>query len=63
MYADVNHFRFIMRNLLSNAIIFSRSGGTIEIEVMDFYQPGFFVISVKDRTAEIHTERSVGGGI
>lgn len=52
-----------MRNLLSNAIIFSRSGGTIEIEVMDFYQPGFFVISVKDRTAEIHTERSVGGGI
>ncbi len=57
IYADINHFRFIMRNLLANAIKYSRAGGTIDIEMMDFYQPGFIVFSVKDSGIGMNREK------
>lgn len=47
LYADANHFEFIIRNLLSNAIKFSYEGGTISIDGK-ISSPGEAILSVKD---------------
>ncbi len=47
LYADANHFEFIIRNLLSNAIKFSYEGGTISIGAK-IPSPGEAILSVKD---------------
>lgn len=57
IYADVNQFRFIMRNLLFNAIKFSRTAGTIEINVQPAKQPDFTIFSIKDSGMGIAREK------
>lgn len=49
MHGDINHFEFITRNLISNAIKFSHPGGVIEIAA-DSGGPGAneVIFSVKD---------------
>src|SRR5690606_36021038 len=48
IYADENHFKFIMRNLVSNAVKFTDTGGKVEINAT--HQPGedYITFSVKD---------------
>ncbi len=46
-FADTNHFSFIIRNLLANAIKFTQKGGTIRIYAMD-YKKGLLKICVAD---------------
>ncbi|MBW4888931.1 HAMP domain-containing histidine kinase [Mucilaginibacter sp. HMF5004] len=55
--ADIDHFRFIIRNLISNAIKFSKIGGTIEINADENTQPGFVLFSVKDNGIGIEKEK------
>jgi signal transduction histidine kinase len=48
IYADINHFKFITRNLLLNAVKFSKEGGTIEINALKYQQPEYVIFSIKD---------------
>jgi len=48
VYADPTHFDFIMRNLVSNAIKFTHSGGSIEMKADKKMKPGYVVFSVAD---------------
>lgn len=48
VFADPNHFDFIIRNLLMNAIKFSNEFNDIIINGDDKMKPGFVVFSVKD---------------
>lgn len=57
IYADLNHFRFVFRNLLINAIKFTRANGTIEINAMKYHQPDDVIFSVKDNGTGIEKER------
>lgn len=45
---DITHFDFIVRNLISNAIKYTFSGGAITISADADKVPGFVVMSVKD---------------
>ena len=45
---DITHFDFIVRNLISNAIKYTFSGGAITISANADIVPGFVVMSVKD---------------
>jgi signal transduction histidine kinase len=55
--ADPMHLDFIIRNLLANAIKYSRNGGSITIRIHHDKKPGYVVISVKDDGVGIPTER------
>lgn len=57
IYADLNHFRFVFRNLLINAIKFTRASGTIEINAIKYHQPEYVIFSVKDNGTGIEKER------
>lgn len=48
VYADTNHFDFVVRNLLSNAIKFSHPSGKIEIMADVHYKPALVIFSVRD---------------
>ncbi|MDX2001800.1 MAG: HAMP domain-containing sensor histidine kinase [Chitinophagales bacterium] len=57
IYADSNHFRFVLRNLLINAIKFTRINGTVEINAIKYHQPEYVIFSVKDNGTGIEKER------
>lgn len=57
IHADLNHFRFVFRNLLINAIKFTRTNGTIEITAIKYHQPEYVIFSVKDNGTGIERER------
>lgn len=48
VYADENQFKFVIRNLISNAVKFTHSGGTVEIAAARQPDEEFVVFSVKD---------------
>lgn len=48
IYADLDHFKFIVRNLISNAVKFSRTNGTIAVNTTGENREGFVVIEVMD---------------
>lgn len=48
VYTDLDHFKFIIRNLVSNAVKFSRKAGTITVSMSNKDQDGFVVIAVTD---------------
>ena len=48
IYADINHFTFVIRNILSNAIKYTKANGTIEIGAGRADSPGYVLFSVKD---------------
>jgi len=57
VYADVNMLTTIIRNLVSNAIKFTPSGGEIVISARQFEkEPNFVYISVKDSGVGISEE-------
>lgn len=55
VYADADHFDFIIRNLLSNAIKFSHPGGTITITAEEKKEE--VIISVRDEGVGIPLEK------
>lgn len=62
-YADKNATKTILRNLVSNAIKFTNSGGTITTMIKD-YNEDFLVVSVKDTGVgmDAHTAASLFDG-
>ncbi len=54
-YADLNHFRFILRNLLNNAIKFSEKEGVITVSAVE--KGDFVTIAVKDKGIGIRQEQ------
>jgi signal transduction histidine kinase len=56
IFADADHFEFIIRNLLSNAIKFSYEGGTIEVSAESPAEQQV-VFSVKDKGIGISKEQ------
>ena len=48
IYADTEHFEFVVRNLLANAVKFTFQGGRIEVNADRQVQKGFTVFSVAD---------------
>jgi signal transduction histidine kinase len=56
VYADVSHFDFVTRNLLSNALKFTPAGGSINISVEGLAKPGFIVFAVRDNGVGIGPE-------
>jgi signal transduction histidine kinase len=57
IYADEDHFNFVIRNLLSNAIKFSHKDSEVLIHADRYTERGFTVFSVKDSGVGIETER------
>jgi signal transduction histidine kinase len=57
IYADEDHFNFVIRNLLSNAIKFSHNGSEIYVDADRYAERGFTVFSVKDSGIGIEPER------
>ncbi len=56
IYADENHFKFIMRNLVSNAVKYTNPGGSVEIGTMQQTGAGYITIFVKDNGIGIDKE-------
>ena len=54
---DPNHFDFIVRNLISNAIKYSYNGGTVEIDLIKDMLPGYKVFSITDHGVGISAEQ------
>jgi signal transduction histidine kinase len=54
-YADLNHFRFILRNLINNAIKFSENEGVITISAIE--EANFVTITVGDKGIGIRQEQ------
>lgn len=48
VYADASHFDFIVRNLLSNALKFSRNNSEVEVGIRDQQDDRFVCFYVKD---------------
>lgn len=48
IYADPDHFKFIMRNLLHNAVKYSHMGGKIVLSADTGYRPGYVVCTITD---------------
>ena len=57
VYSDATHFDFVIRNLLANAIKFTGTKGSIEINADESMKPGFVVFSVRDNGVGIDKER------
>ncbi len=57
LYCDENMFKTILRNLVSNAVKFSRPGGTIKVTADENKQPGNIVLSISDTGVGIARER------
>lgn len=57
VYADADHFDFVIRNLLSNAIKFSHHTGEIEINARHDIKADTVIFSVKDHGIGINAER------
>ena len=51
------HLDFIIRNLLANAIKYSRPGGTITLRIHHDKKPGYIVLLVKDNGIGIAADR------
>ncbi|HEY1025509.1 MAG TPA: tetratricopeptide repeat-containing sensor histidine kinase [Sphingobacteriaceae bacterium] len=56
LYADRDHFDFVMRNLLSNAVKFSHPSGIIKVSVSTRQQPDLAIFSVSDEGKGIKEE-------
>lgn len=56
IYADVAHFDFIVRNLLSNGVKFSKSGSEVAIGVMEQPEKDFVCFYVQDHGVGIKPE-------
>lgn len=56
VYADVSHFDFVTRNLLSNALKFTPDGGTIHIGLAEIEKPGFTFFAVQDTGVGMNQE-------
>lgn len=48
IYADISHFDFVTRNLLSNALKFTPEGGSINVFIAENKRLGFVVFAVRD---------------
>lgn len=57
VYADENHFKFIMRNLISNAVKFTHAGGHVEISAEQEDGAKHITFSVKDNGVGIPKEK------
>lgn len=57
IHADEHHFRFVMRNLVSNAIKFTHKGGNIVIGAEQKVGDTFVTFSVKDDGVGIEADR------
>lgn len=57
IYADENHFKFIMRNLISNAVKFTRSGGLVEISAHEHMENGHITFCVRDNGIGMDKEK------
>lgn len=55
--AEEEHFRFVMRNLLSNALKFTNSGGRITIDADTQSKAGYVLFSVKDNGVGISKDK------
>lgn len=56
LYADENHFKFIMRNLISNAVKFTHPGGRVAIHATQRPGDAYLTLSVKDNGMGIDEE-------
>lgn len=59
IYADINHFQFILRNLLSNAIKFTPVDGKIELSTEHDHSSEEVVFSVEDTGVGIQKDKMV----
>jgi signal transduction histidine kinase/Tfp pilus assembly protein PilF len=57
IYAEEEHFRFVLRNLLSNALKFTPPSGTITINANKQSRAGYIIFSVKDTGVGISKAR------
>lgn len=57
IYAEEEHFRFVLRNLLSNALKFTPPSGTITINANVQSRAGYVIFSVKDTGVGISKAR------
>lgn len=57
VFVDKNMVYTVIRNLISNAIKFTPSGGTVEIIVNDDYSPALLMLTVKDSGVGIPEEK------
>ena len=57
VFADVNHFDFIIRNLLSNALKFTNQNGKVEINAIENFKNNTIIFSVKDNGQGISAEQ------
>ncbi len=57
VYADPNHFDFIIRNLFGNAIKFTGVKGQISFSADEHSKPGYVVFAIKDTGVGIDEER------
>lgn len=56
VYADENHIKFVLRNLVSNAVKFTRSGGVVEI-MGEKYSNEYYLFSVRDNGVGMDKEK------
>lgn len=56
IYADQNHFRFVLRNLMSNAVKYSKPGGVITIGESDPKKATEVIFYVRDQGVGIREE-------
>lgn len=56
-YVDENHFKFIVRNLISNAIKYTNPGGSIEINAQKHSNERYITFSVSDNGVGMTADR------
>lgn len=57
LFADEDHFNFVVRNLVSNAIKFSHKDSTVTLDADKYSRPGFTVFSVTDTGVGIDSDQ------
>ena len=57
VWADPNHFDFVIRNLLINAVKFTRKNGQIKLSLDAETQPGYLIFTVADNGIGIEASR------